>query len=73
MDNLKESIEEFITAGEKKQTKKWSAFIESDVLNFFNTHGIEKLAIEDGGGNKAKLSRQKNDEVKVESSSTTIY
>lgn len=28
--------------------------------------GLEKLSVEDGNGNKAKLSRTKDDEIKVE-------
>ena len=50
----------------------WSAFVESDIANFFNEHDLEKMAVEDGNGNKAKLSRQKDDSIKVEYSSTTI-
>ena len=50
----------------------WSAFVESDIVNFFNEHDLEKMAVEDGNGNKAKLSRQKDSNIKVEYSSTTI-
>lgn len=51
---------------------KWPAFIESDVVNFFNLNQLEKMTLEDGNGNKAKLTRQKDDGIKVEFSSMTI-
>ena len=65
------TIEEFMNP-EKKPKINWAAFVESDVAAFFNAHGIEKMSIEDGNGNKAKLVRQKDDGIKVEYSSTTI-
>jgi len=52
--------------------QKWSAFVESDVVEFFDLHELEKMSIEDGNGNKAKLSRTKDNAVKVEHSSTVI-
>lgn len=51
---------------------KWPAFVESDVVNFFNLHELEKMSLEDGDGNKAKLTRQKDYSIKVEYSTTTI-
>lgn len=72
-DNLKEDIEEFLEKDNKKKHANWPGFIGSDVINFFNQNGIEKMTLEDGSGNKAKLTRQKNDEIKVETSSTTMY
>jgi len=71
-DSLEKSISEYINKDERKSKVNWQAFVQADVLNFFNTHGIEKMTIEDGNGNKAKLSRQKNDEIKIENSSITI-
>jgi len=50
----------------------WPGFIESDVVKFMIDNELEKLVIEDGRGNKAKLARQKNNEIKVESTSTTL-
>jgi hypothetical protein len=49
----------------------WDAFVQSTVVNFFNEHKIEKLTIDDGNGNKAKLTRLKDCGIKIESSSTT--
>ena len=65
------TLEEFVNP-EKERKINWAAFVEADVANFFNQHSLEKMSIEDGNGNKAKLSRQKDDGIKVEYSSTTI-
>lgn len=54
---------------EKKIT--WDAFVQGDVVNFFTEHNIEKLTIDDGNGNKAKLSKLKDCGIKIETSSTT--
>lgn len=73
MNDLQEDIQEFLEEDEKKKHVNWPGFIGGDVLNFFNQNGIDKMMLEDGMGNKAKLTRQKNDEIKVETSSTTMY
>ncbi len=72
MDKQPKTLEEFVNPEQTKRTAKWPAFIESDVVNFFNLHQIEKMTLEDGTGNKAKLSRQKDDSIKVEYSSLAI-
>ena len=59
-------------APEKAQRIKWADFVETQVLDFFDAHKLEKIAVEDGNGNKAKLSRTKDNGVKVEYSSTVI-
>jgi len=46
----------------------WAAFVEPEVVNFFKKHGLEKLSVEDGKGNKAK----KDEEMKVVYSSVAI-
>ena len=51
---------------------KWPAFVESAVVDFFMGHKLERMSVEDGNGNKAKLSLTKDNEIKVEYSSTTI-
>ena len=68
------SIEEFVNPEKKEKPRKanWAGFVEGDALSFFNVNGLEKMTIEDANGNKAKLVRQKNEEIKVESSSITI-
>ena len=58
--------------GQKERKMRWPAFIETDVVNFFNLNQLEKMTLEDGNGNKAKLTRQKDDGIKVEFSSMTI-
>ena len=50
----------------------WAGFVESDIVNLFNAHDLEKMTAEDGNGNKAKLTRQKDNGIKVEYSSTTL-
>lgn len=76
MDNKEpmKSIEEYVNPEnfKKPRTGNWAGFVESEVLNFFNRNQFEKMTLEDGNGNKAKLARQKDDNVKIETSSTTI-
>lgn len=50
----------------KRKDKKWSGFVESTVVNFFDRHKIEKLTFKDGHGNKAKLMRTKDNGIGVE-------
>jgi len=52
--------------------RKWADFVGRQLVDFFVDCKLEKLSCEDGFGNKAKLSRTKDDEIKVESSSVTI-
>lgn len=52
--------------------RNWQAFVEGDLVDFFADKKLEKLSLEDGKGNKAKLSRTKDNGIKVEFSSTTI-
>lgn len=56
---------------EEEKTVTWDAFVQGPVVNFFTEHGIEKLTIDDGNGNKAKLTKMKDCGIKIESSSTT--
>lgn len=67
--NLAELEEPISDIVEKKQN--WAGFVETTVVNFFVECKLEKLNIEDGRGNKAKLIRQKDDTIKVEYTSTT--
>ncbi|MBQ6808802.1 MAG: hypothetical protein IJP07_06580 [Firmicutes bacterium] len=67
-----QSLEEALEPGSTKK-KNWAAFIESDAVNFFNRFEIEKMTLDDGRGNKAKLARTKDNEIKVEyTSSVTL-
>lgn len=56
---------------EQKPKISWAGFVETTIVNFFQEHELEKLTLEDGKGNKAKLSRQKENTIKVEYTSTT--
>ena len=69
------SIEEFMEAGEKKKKRvqNWPSFVENDVIAFFNANDIEKMTIEDGEGGKAKLTRMRDNSVKVDITSSTVY
>lgn len=58
---------------EKNKKFNWTGFIETTVVNFFQESELEKLTLEDGKGNKAKLSRQKDNTIKIESTSTSMY
>lgn len=40
--------------------ERWEEFVEGKLLNFAETHGIEKLNVDNGLGCKAKLQRDKN-------------
>lgn len=54
----------------EEQNITWDAFVEGDAVNFFTLNNIEKMTIDDGNGNKAKLSRLKDCGIKIETSST---
>lgn len=68
------NIQEFIEGQEKKQRTRsgWVGFVESDVLNFMNQHGLDKMTLDDGQGNKAKLTRGKDNTIRVECASVNV-
>ena len=43
---------------QKTDRRSWVSFVESDVVNFLTLHNIEKMTLDDGEGNKAKLTRR---------------
>ncbi|TYQ14860.1 UNVERIFIED_CONTAM: hypothetical protein Cloal_1248 [Acetivibrio alkalicellulosi] len=69
VQGLEDVVEETTDISEKKLN--WAGFVETTVVNFFVECQLEKLSIEDGKGNKAKMVRQKDDTIKVEYTSTT--
>lgn len=75
MAEMRKSIQE-LTEGEAKPEKRdrrsWVAFVESDVVNFLQLHDLEKVTLDDGAGNKAKLSRRKDGSVHVECTSSNV-
>jgi hypothetical protein len=56
---------------EENKKLNWAGFVETTVVNFFQANNLEKLSVEDGMGNKAKLFRQKDNVIKAEYTSTT--
>lgn len=68
------SIEEFMNAdSKKKKVQNWPHFVENEVIAFFNAYDVEKMTIEDGEGGKAKLTRTRDNGVKVDLTSTSVY
>ncbi len=57
---------------EKRDRKDWVGFVESDAVNFLTLNDIEKMTLDDGEGNKAKLSRRKDGTVYVECTSSNV-
>ena len=72
INELQKIMDEDISEKRKDSPQKWAGFVESSVVNFFDEHKIEKLSIEDGNGNKAKLVRTKDNGIKIEYSSTVL-
>ena len=69
MDNSVDELKKILESEdikEKRSPQKWAGFVESTVVNFFDEYKIEKLSVEDGNGNKAKLSRTKDNNIKIE-------
>ena len=72
IDELQKIMDEDFFEKNKISPQQWAGFVESNVVNFFDEHKIEKLSIEDGNGNKAKLARTKDNGIKIEYSSTVL-
>lgn len=74
MADLRQTIEEMTEGTEKvkKDRKNWVSFVESDVINFLMLNEIDKMSIDDGQGNKAKLTRRKDGSVYVECTSSNV-
>lgn len=73
-EETRPSIEDMVADKEKKQTSRrgWVGFVEGEVVNFMMHHDLEKMTLDDGMGNKAKLTRLKDNSVKVECTSSNI-
>lgn len=52
--------------------RSWAGFVEGDVVNFFDAHNLERMSLEDGKGNKAKLTRTKDNAIKIEYTSLVV-
>ncbi|MGN1043579.1 MAG: hypothetical protein ACI4PR_02100 [Acutalibacteraceae bacterium] len=72
VNELKKMLEESDEEKKVISPQKWSGFVESTVVNFFDQYKIEKLSLEDGNGNRAKLSRTKDNGIKIEYYSTVM-
>ena len=74
MSENRASIEEMTADQETvvRDRKNWVSFVESDVVNFLMLNEIEKMTIDDGSGNKAKLTRRKDGSVFVECTSSNV-
>ena len=55
---------------EDEKVLSWDSFVHTTVVRFFNDYEMEKLTLDDGNGNKAKLSRLKDEGIKIECAST---
>jgi hypothetical protein len=69
--NLDELIKATTETDTSEKRLNWAGFVETTAVNFLVECKLEKITMEDGQGNKAKLVRQKNDTIKVEYTSTT--
>ena len=72
INELQKIMDEDFSEKKKISPQQWAGFVESNVVNFFDEHKVEKLSIEDGNGNKAKLARTKDNGIKIEYSSTVL-
>ena len=72
INELQKIMNEDFSEKKKISPQQWAGFVESNVVNFIDEHKIEKLSIEDGNGNKAKLARTKDNGIKIEYSSTVL-
>ena len=68
------SIEQMIQDNEKEKRdrKSWVSFVEGEVVNFMAHHSLEKMTLDDGEGNKAKLARRKDNSIFVECTSSNV-
>lgn len=70
----KKTIEEMMESQDKnkRDRKSWVGFVESDVVNFVQLNDIEKMTLDDGEGNKAKITRRKDGSFYVECTSASV-
>lgn len=73
-ENKRPTIEEMMEGKQKTQRDRggWVGFVESDVVAFMTQYDLEKMTIDDGQGNKAKLTRRKDNSVFVECTSSSV-
>ncbi len=74
-ENKRLTIEEMMEGKQQKtqmDRRSWVGFVESDVVTFMTQYDLEKMTIDDGQGNKAKLTRRKDNSVFVECTSSNV-
>jgi hypothetical protein len=71
---IRPTIQESVEGTEKKRATRhgWVGFVEGEVVNFMVQYEVEKMTLEDGAGNKAKLTHLKDNAIKVECTSSNI-
>jgi len=74
MSEKRPTIQEVIDGQEKpkRERKSWVAFVEGEVVNYMQYHDIEKMTLDDGMGNRAKLTKLKDNAIKVECTSSNV-
>ena len=70
-NNEPKTLEEIMNPEGVKRVN-WAGFVEGDVVAFFDAHELEKMTLEDGNGNKAKLQRTKSNSIKIEYTSSVV-
>lgn len=74
MSNNRPTISDMLDGNEQPQRdrKGWVGFVEGEVVNFMQHNGLEKMTMDDGMGNKAKLTRRKDGSIFVECTSSNV-
>ena len=70
MSEMEKEVLDVMDQDAAQARKSWAA--ERDVADFFTGNKLEKMTIEDGNGNKAKLGRTKDGGIKIEYTSTVM-
>ncbi len=65
------SLEEVMNPEGVKRVN-WAGFVEGKAVAFFDANEMEKMTLEDGNGNKAKLQRTKTGAIKIEYTSQVV-
>jgi hypothetical protein len=69
--NAPQTLEEAMNP-EGVKRGNWAGFVEGKVVAFFDANELEKMTIEDGTGNKAKLQRTRTGSIKIEYTSSVV-
>ena len=72
MSEMEKEVLDVMDQDAAQARKSWAAFVERDVADFFTGNKLEKMTIEDGNGNKAKLGRTKDGGIKIQYTSSLM-